>query len=155
MAQRAKALRIAEKVREEAEKELGPEFDEKECLGGYCWKFSKELAKRLREAGIPARQVLGIWHDSSEEDDTRELFESRLVTKGQRLQDLWEAGWDHAWVELADGTVVDITGDQYFDDRGYRYPAVQMIPSHDLFDRPRYWPWRKGRIQVKSHRRQR
>ena len=150
-----KVERIADEVRDEAEEELGPEFDENECLGGYCWKFSKKLAKRLRMAGIPARQVVGIWHDQSNEEDTRELFESRIVTRGQRLRDLWEEGWDHAWVELENGTIVDITGDQYFDDRGYAYPPVQILPPRGAkVERARYWPWRKGAISVKKYRRQ-
>ena len=63
---------------------------------GCCGYTSDLLQRYLAENGIDTRYVSGTYRDYSANDSQ-----------------------SHAWLELADGTVVDITGDQF---RYKRYP---------------------------------
>lgn len=57
---------------------------------GCCGYTSDLLQRYLTEKGIATRYVSGTYRDSSTNDSQ-----------------------SHAWLELTDGTVVDITGDQF------------------------------------------
>lgn len=71
---------------------------------GFCGYTSDLLQRYLGEKGIATRYVSGTYHDSSTDDSQ-----------------------SHAWLELTNGTIVDITGDQF---RNKLYPLQNDCPVY-------------------------
>lgn len=74
-------------------------------------------------------------------DDMCDLFGQILFEKGVSVYkvhgiyryDNWENQYSHVWLRLKDGTIIDLTGDQYEDDPimlNYDVPCYMGKPNH-------------------------
>lgn len=96
---------LATKVRNDLEKEYGSD------LTGHCVEASDNLLSALKAVGIAARIVEGwcVWDDDRWGSDT--------------------PYGEHTWVELQDGTYIDVTADQFNPgmDADRKYPKILIF----------------------------
>jgi uncharacterized protein (TIGR02996 family) len=107
------------------------------CRFGDCTGVSKMLAHGLQQAGIPAKVTGGYFH----------------ATDG-RFGDP-PSPWEHTWVELGDGTIVDPTADQFASSADVGLPKVFIGGrDHPLSERYRHfpdWPEAFGPSEDEAH----
>ena len=108
----------AQKAREYITSKYGTEAD----LCGKCIEASEYLVNLLNNKGINAKTVEGyIIYDNDENCSDR--------------------AWDeHTWVELSDGTVVDITVEQFNPRMDFDYPdiLIQTDPHGYVYNKPTF-----------------
>jgi hypothetical protein len=126
---RALVLRIASRYRSELEDWL--EFDEDpDCMVGQCLVASRELARRLRDAGFDARAVFGSYAEVR--DGYAELVAARgdPCLEPHEEEDREDGTWLHWFVACGD-LVVDVTADQF---REFRERAEFRVVVTDVDD---------------------
>lgn len=108
----------AKKARDYIVSKYGTETD----LCGKCIEASDYLIDLLTDANIPAKVIEGyIIYDNDENCSDR--------------------AWDeHTWVELSDGTVVDVTVEQFNPMMDVDYPPIliEQNPHGYVYDKPRF-----------------
>lgn len=99
---------IIEKAYYEASQELGTEWP-----AGYCAEASVDLLEVL-DTTLPEAGAAFIW--------------GKFALRPPRYQ------WSHAWIELGDGTIIDLTASQFLPDQPKDCTTVLIEPTDPLAD---------------------
>ena len=122
----------AKKARDYIVSKYGTETD----LCGRCIEASEYLVDLLTDENIPAKAVEGyVIYDNDENCSDR--------------------AWDeHTWVELSDGTVVDVTVEQFNPMMDIDYPPIliQKNPHGYVYNKPDFL-WLNERLTTRTSRR--
>ncbi len=106
--------------RKEMESKMGWDSSQG-CFTNQCHRMSRQLVKRLKEAGFDAREVEGTYYGASDE----------FVTAHEE-HDQGYGEFFHWWVE-ADGKIIDVAADQFHPGRESDYRVV-IIDKWDTDD---------------------
>ena len=104
--------------REEMESKMGWDSNQG-CFTNQCHRMSRHLVKRLKEAGLDAREVEGTYYGASDE----------FVTAHEE-HDQGYGEFFHWWVE-ADGKIIDVAADQFHPGREDAYRVVITDPGDE------------------------
>ena len=99
------------KFRKEMESKMGWDSNQG-CFTNQCHRVSRQLVKRLREAGFDAHEVEGTYYGASDE-----------FMAANEEYDQGYGEFFHWWTE-ADGKIIDVTADQFHPGRESAYRVV-------------------------------
>ena len=146
-AERRKILAIAREVRRHVRKETGEYCTPQ----GLCGEASLALSVRLSRAGIRHSIGTGEWigpvtKDIELENDNDYDFDDDM-----------EVINEHVWIAFPDGTILDVTADQYTDAPEIWFPAKEdYYRAYQLIDPTKFYeaigpePKGKARIALKG-----
>lgn len=120
--------KIAKQMRRELEKYHDWKSD-KLCFTGKCHNVSQELVDKLKQEGIYAYRVNGLYYGASDEyepDMSDWTNEERLEYNDATEYGEFNSGYgfNHWWVVAENKWIIDITADQFHPNESEQYRIV-------------------------------
>ena len=121
----SKIKMIAKEVRNEFENYYDWKNDKK-CFGNTCHTIARDLEKKLKEAGIYAYRVNGLYYGADEdfEPDMSDWTNEERWEYNDAIENGDNFGFNHWWVVADNKFIVDISADQFFPDEEDEYRVI-------------------------------